>query len=344
MNFLYAGPVLKEGDGTGVTSCLWRNPLRWLDVDQFNAEYLIMHDRVAIQKHFHMKPGKDNPFDVVSYHRWEKCQNKASPLEQLMPQPSLSKWLFAHILKICLPSPRAPSSSSMVYAPNNMTVFMRLLVEMAEAGYPSHWLSSVITSLSSGSITTTARAPREDVLDCVAVDAVYPSRTMNFKPWVAEFTTLVTMWRGVLPFPVVTPSGILPSPEIITEYSIPMPPHGCPAANIPHFALVFWNDGKYDEPPELLRPILLDDEKGDTTTSAQKIRSDGIVMLGTFKWVTVESTATFWLRSDVVNMMMREDWKVCLWRVDTWKQATSFLSTKDNLCRRRTWKECVSST
>ncbi|XXG97554.1 hypothetical protein Hte_003859 [Hypoxylon texense] len=369
MNFLYAAPILKEGDGTGVTSCVLRNMSRWVSIDHFNAEHLIMHDGAAIQRHFLVKPVRNFAFDMIMsmmpkmskmpkvpkmpplfpmsfYHRWEKCLNKASPLEQLMPQPSLSKWLFAHFLKICLPFPRSlprPEKDQLVFAPNNMTVFMRLLVQMAEAGYPGHWLSSIITSLSSGSITTEARAPRKSVLDCAAVDVVYPSRKMNTKPWVAEFTTLVTMWRGVLPFTVVAPSGILPSPEIITEYSITIPLHRCPNADVPHFTLVFWNDGKYDEPPELLRKILLDEEEGDTTTSARKIRSDGILMLGTFEWAMRGFMATFWLRSDVMDMMLREDWKVCLWRVDTWVRVTSGLSMKNTLQRRRTWKECVAS-
>ncbi|KAI1780638.1 hypothetical protein F4818DRAFT_451060 [Hypoxylon cercidicola] len=357
MKFLYAGPVLKEGDGTGMVSCVMRNPPQWKNIDHFNAEYLIMYDRATIQKHFQVKLSKSTKFHRMSlpycmsyYHGWARCQNGASPLEQLMPQPRLSKWLLAHFLKICLPFPRpAVYDDNLVYAPNNLTVFMRLLVQMAEVGYPGHWLSSIITSLSSGSVTTTARAPQKYVLDRAAVDAVYPSRTMSVKPWTAEFTTLVTMWRGVLPFAVVTPSGILPSPEIITEYSIYIPPHRSEEAHqsegieVPHFTLVFWNDGKYDKPPRFLRPILLDDEEGDTTTSAQKIRSDGIVMLGTFKCSLKECTATFWLRSDVVDVMLKEDWKICIWRIDAWTPFSRVVSMKNALQRKRTWKECVTS-
>lgn len=357
-NFLYAGPVLKEGDGTGVTSNVLRNTSQFENLDRFNAEHLIMHDRAAIEKHFLMKLGGGGPplHAILSmqamtnipptmlawYYRWESCHSRVSPLEQLMPQASLSKWLFAHFLKICLPFPRPTYDISQVYAPNNMTAFMRLLVQMAEVGYPGHWLSSIITSLSSGSITTAARAPRKYVLDKAAVDAVYPSRTMSVKPWSAEFTTLATMWRSVLPFTVVVPDGTLPPPEIIAEYSIFNPLLACSNANVSHFAVVFWNAGKYDDPPKVLRPFLLDDEKGDTTASAQKIRSDGIVILSTFRWNANNFLATFWLRSDVVSAMLKEDWIVCIWRIDDWTRVTPGQPLRVALQRGRTWRECVT--
>ncbi|KAI0181821.1 hypothetical protein GGR52DRAFT_584258 [Hypoxylon sp. FL1284] len=309
-SFLYAGPVLMEGSGTGVTSCVLRNPLQWRTVDHFNAEYLIMHDREGIRKHFLMKLGErdqpsEMPFkmldfgDMASYHRWEKCRDGALPLEQLMPQPSLSRWLCSHFLKICLPFPRPKWEMASVYAPHNMTVFLRLLVQMAEVGYPGHWLSSLLTSLCSGSITTTARAPRRYVLDHAAADAKYPSRTMNVKPWAPEVSTLATMWRGVLPFAVVAPRGILPSPETIVEYSIYIPP--CPASEVtvPHFALAFWDERKWGKAPKCLRLILLDDETGHV--------------------------------------------QVCIWRVDTWMRLTPSRSMLNAFRRLRTWKECVTS-
>ncbi|KAI1766876.1 hypothetical protein GGR53DRAFT_528115 [Hypoxylon sp. FL1150] len=369
-NFLYATPVLEEGGGTGVTSNVMRNPGKWHNTEHFNAEYLIMHDHAEIHKHFLVKKRMSMFFlDMRDYVRWERCQNGALPLEQLMPQKDLSKWLLAHFLKICLPSDRpADGSYKLVFAPNNMTVFIRLLVQMVEVGYPGHWLLPIISSLAAGSITTTVRAPwadeldsaadfepttiiarRPEMLDRVTVYEEYPSRTISVKPWTAEFTTLVTMWRGVLPFTIAAPSGMLPSPGTITEYAVHIPYsyHRIwenTKITVPHFALVFWNSAKYDEPPNQLRKVLLDDEKGDTTTSARKIRSNGIVMLSTYKWVRKTATATFWLRSDVVDNMLKENWKVCFWRIDNWKQLVPEISLKDALRRKRTWKECVTSS
>ncbi|KAI0843718.1 hypothetical protein F5Y06DRAFT_9719 [Hypoxylon sp. FL0890] len=365
MSFLYAPPLLREGFGTGLMSCVLRNPRAWLSLDHINAEYLLMYDRAMIQNHFSVRLANDAIFNaslpmrmgmpyscmIGNYQRWERCRNELSSLEGLMPRATLSKWLFAHFLKLCLPFPRAldedPTDENdlgLVFAPFNMTLFIRLLVQMAELGYPGHWLSNVIISICGGEITTTARAPRQHVLDPVAVDKVYTCRTVNVKPWTAEFTTLVAQWRALLPFAVVVRSGILPSPENIAEYSVnfPMYPTRDPL-NVPHFMLVFWNHLKYGEPPKELYRLLLDDEKGDTTTSARKIRADGIKILSTFKWLSDEGTVTFWLRSDVVDLMVREDWYIYIWRTDSWLRYSVGLPLKNHLSQKKTWEECVTS-
>ncbi|KAI1288840.1 hypothetical protein F5Y03DRAFT_401508 [Xylaria venustula] len=54
-SFMYAVPLLKQGNGTGLTSNVLRNPPQWKSIDQFNAEYLLMHDRDLIRKHFAVK-------------------------------------------------------------------------------------------------------------------------------------------------------------------------------------------------------------------------------------------------------------------------------------------------
>ncbi|KAI1139797.1 hypothetical protein F5Y05DRAFT_380108 [Hypoxylon sp. FL0543] len=365
MTFLYAAPILKEGTGTGMMSIVLRNPRAWPSIDHINAEYLLMYDPVMIQDHFSVRLANGEVFKtsypipmsmsflaiLQIYQRWERYKHDRSSLEQLKPRAAFSRWLIAHFLKLCLPFPRSlvedPSEEDdpgLVYAPFNMTVFLRLLVQMAELGYPGHWLSNIIASIGGGEITTTARAPRQYVLDPAAVDEVYTPRTISVKPWAAEFTTLVAQWQALLPFAVVVRSGILPLPEIITEYSVKFSwyPSRDPL-NVPHFMLVFWNHRKYGEPPKDLYRLLLDDERGDTTTSARKIRADGIRILSTFKWSSEEAMVTFWLRSDVVDLMVREEWYVYIWRVDSWMRYSTGLPLKDRLFRKRTWTDCVAS-
>ncbi|KAI1453780.1 hypothetical protein F4805DRAFT_478149 [Annulohypoxylon moriforme] len=324
-SFLYATPLLKQGTGTGLMS-----------IENFNAEYLLMHDPATIRKHFsvelaevELEEGPAPYLELKRYHRWERQRNYIIPLEQLMPKAGLFKWLHAHFLKICLPYYR---NDDRVYAPLNMTTFMRLLVCMAELGYPGHWLSDIVKSLGNGEINTTARVPRKYALNTYVVDEVHTLRTMCVRPWRAEFTTLATQWRGLFPFAAVVPSGILPFLEIVTEYSIKIPFVGADYLDQPHFMLVFWNQKKYGAPVGNVYRLLLDDENGDKTTSAQKIRSDGINILSTFKWVSDEETATFWLKSDVVNLMLKEDWTY-----------TPGQPLRQHLSRKRTWKECVTS-
>ncbi|KAI1388458.1 uncharacterized protein F4822DRAFT_247525 [Hypoxylon trugodes] len=230
-----------------------------------------MHDRATIQKHFSVKSDKQpDPFysfaffkmlsigDMMHYVRWERCKNESHPLEDLMSWANFKQWLIAHFLKICLPFLRNEGGPMMVYAPLNMATFFRLLIHTAGLGYPGHWLSSIIMALSSGMISTTARAPRELVKNPKNVDVIHPAQTICIKPWIAEFTTLAAQWQDALPFAMAVPSGTLPSPEAITEYLVKIPCRWI--FREPHLMLVFWNHKEYDEPPRNLYQVLLNVE------------------------------------------------------------------------------------
>ncbi|KAI0019836.1 hypothetical protein F4780DRAFT_792580, partial [Xylariomycetidae sp. FL0641] len=358
-SFLYASPILKAGRGTGLMSTVLRNPPQWKSIDQFNAEHLLMYDRHQLQKHFGVKLSAETPEEsssspmdllmgpmppLLQYKKWEKCSARQLSVEELLPKSRFSKWVYAHFLKTVLPFPRPQSDFALVYAPLNMTVVMRLLALAAELGYPDHWISTIINGLGTGRIDTTARAPRKYVLTPGALDKQNDSRTMSVQPWAAEFTTLITMWRGVLPCKgLFIPNKILPSPETISEYTIDFPPFQGQDLNVPHFALVFWNQRKYDEPPTKLRPLLQDDEKGDTTTGSQALRADGIRVLTTLQWTRASNRATFWLRSDVADQMMAEGWTVYIWRMDSWVRLTKALQLTGAMTRTRSWVDCVRS-
>ncbi|KAK7757410.1 hypothetical protein SLS62_000422 [Diatrype stigma] len=216
-SFLYGSPLLKHGPGTGLTSCVLRNPSEWRSMDQFLAEYLLI---------------------------------------------------------IC-----------------------------------------------SGEIATTARAPRAPVLKASDVDEAHTARTMSMAPWVAEFTTLVAVWQAFLPFGLLTKTP-LPALDGVAKYTFNPPKFHARDLHVPHFMLVFWNQKGFGQPPRNLRPILLDDETGESSGRAKKIRTEAVHALTTFNWSTRLNTATFWLRVDVVNRMIREDWMVFIWRTDTWDKLT----------------------
>lgn len=302
-------------------------------MDQFLAEYLLMYNRKLIHTHFGLKLSKETPeaddfgfgpmmYPMIPYYLWEKpaAANK-SGLGGLMSRPDLFKWLQAHLLKICLPYPRPHNSMSLVYAPLNLTNFLRLLCHASNLGYPAHWLSALIDSICSGEIATTARAPRALVLKPSDVDKVHTARTMSVAPWAAELTTLVAVWQAFLPFGLLTKTP-LPALDGVAKYTISLPEFRARDLHVPHFMLVFWNQNSFGEPPRNLRPILLDDETGDPSGRAKRIRAEGVHTLTTFNWSTRLNSTTFWLRADVVDKMIREDWQIFIWRTDTWDKLT----------------------
>ncbi|KAI1471970.1 uncharacterized protein F4812DRAFT_456073 [Daldinia caldariorum] len=310
-SFLYGPPVLKKGVGTGFSSC---SLTFWDGINHFNAETLLMYDRKMIEKHFQVKQSKEPPkHDTVifRYYRWEKSEDGPQPLGKLMSRESFFKWMFAHYLKICTPF-RRPPNECCFQAPLNLTAFLRLLVRMGELGYPSHWLSQIIKSLSQA---------------------------------LAEFTTLVAQWRSLLPYTVVVPSETLLPPEDIAEYTVNIPHSWAPYLDCPEFVLVFWNGLKYPLPPSDLSAVLLDDEERALNASAfmQEMREDGMNVVTTVDYVHDTHTATFWLRCDVMRTMLRWNWAVFIGRTDLWTCHTPPRSLNGLLQRKRTWKGCVTA-
>lgn len=102
------------------------------------------------------------------------------------------------------------------------------------------------------------------------------------------------------------------------------------------FALVFLNSAQ-GPPPTNLRASLLDDEQGDRSESAKKIRESGIHVLSTFKWTQETRTVSFWLRSDVVETMKQDDWNAYPWRLDSWGRVTAGVSVRDHVVSGPNW-------
>ncbi|KAK8115740.1 hypothetical protein PG984_012242 [Apiospora sp. TS-2023a] len=334
-SFLYGVPVLEMGYGTGLTASVLKNPPRWDSINQYLAEYLLMYDRKLIESHFHVRLSSTTPegyedamWPMMPYYKWERVTPplKNMSFDELMPQASLTKWLCSHFLKICLPYKRGPAFD-LVSAPLNLTTFVRLLVHVSEIGYPAHWLSALVNNLLSGQVTTTARAPRRYVLRTRDVDKVYPAQKVSVEPWKMELAALISLWQPLLPFNLVTSSDMLAPAHEIHEYTVQFPDFfHRESPYVPHFMLVFWNQHKLEQPPANIRSLLLEDEDGDTTTSARFVRREVVRVVTTFNWSTDHRAATFWLRRGDMEEMVRDDWLLYVWRTDFWDKQSSGLS------------------
>lgn len=344
-SFLYGSPLLEQGQGTGLTSCVLRNPPRWKTIDQFLAEYLHMYDRKLIRSHFHLQLSLDTPeggnsfmgppFPLMDYLLWEGIESRKMTFEQLMPKPKLTHWLHAIFLKLCLPYPRPKHDFTLVYAPLNLTVLLRVLVHVSELGYPAHWLSALLTALLEGEIVTTARAPRRLVLRPEDVDAVYQSRKTCTKPWALELATLVSLWQGVLPFGLIAPTHLIPQPRDVVEHTITFPPFSMKELHVPHFMLVFYDEVKFGKPPKQLRSLLLDDEAGADGLASE--RAGAVHVLTTFRWTARDLSVTFWMHKKAFEEMVSENWRLYLWRTDSWERVSDGLE----LQKAEVWKKSV---
>lgn len=346
--FEYARPLLKDNNSSFQYNCLL-NPPKFKSQEHFLSEYVLMSSKQDVRDHFgtelfdqydgRLGRARDDFYLGQQYWAWRPSGGTADiPWDKLMPRARAERWLYAHFLKICLPARRDSEDGAPVYAPQNLTAFMRLILRLAERGYPSHWLGTIIENLTSGVVKTTARAPRKEVMDVQDVSKMYPLRQITVAPWVAEFTTLVGIWRGLVPFGFVVANGAQVTLADVFEYSVTFPDFNCPRdqLRIPHFVLIFYNTdlGKM---PQSIRSTLLDDEVGDNSEKAKKARAEGLHVVTTFKYVTDTRTATFWMRQDVADELRQGDWNVSIWRTDSWKRQVDEVPASSHMVKGQAW-------
>lgn len=221
-NFLLAVPAITSSSDAFITSCSLRNPSRFSSYRLYHNEYAIANTAEQIEKLFQVRESDTEEipvFPVMGYRNYHKTQQKALSFPELLPRNEIEIWLHRHFLKLVLPLARDFTSWTMICAPLNLSVFFRLLEHLHRVGYPAHWLSSVLSDLLVGSITTRARAPRSDPLSIAEVNTALTERKQSIAPFLTELATLSAIWEPVLPFGSVE-STRLPDPHHIYRHTI----------------------------------------------------------------------------------------------------------------------------
>lgn len=117
-SFLYAIPITSSSPSAWITSNCLRNSGIWQEVEDFNNEYLVLHDSQEIQKLFQVVQVKKNnmsgmfggmfgrmlksPFPFGDYINWRRFCNIRFPFSVLLPRPSVQKWLLRLFLRVCV--------------------------------------------------------------------------------------------------------------------------------------------------------------------------------------------------------------------------------------------------
>lgn len=97
----------------------------------------------------------------------------------------------------------------------------------------------MLSSICKGVITTYARQPINRVCSPADIDAARPVKEISVQPWAAEFTTLLSIWRRLLPFGVDSLGGTLVPLRTIHQYTVIFPPFPAKHERVPHFILLF---------------------------------------------------------------------------------------------------------
>ncbi|KAI8243305.1 Hsp70-Hsp90 organizing protein 1 [Colletotrichum sp. SAR 10_96] len=353
--FLTGGPLLRQDRPSNLRFKNLLNPPMFKSHDQFLAEYVLMHDAKEVESNFGVTREKNpnppevdeaalqqmfggNKFAIEDYFIWAKSSTKTTLSKRLMSRSALERCLYLHLLKICLPYPRPKLSDRPVHAPLNLTTFLRIVGHMHDVGYPAHWLSGVISSVCEGSISTTARPPRELVVSPEILSTCYPQRKICLNPWRAEFTTLLSLWVGLSPFGIIAPESALVPAEKVVECTVAFPGFFEAQGRVMHFVLAIFNTTEVDPRNFDLRELLSDDEDGNSSDSARKFRENSVHIVTAFRFSTATRTATFWMRQDVLDEFTSTDsWQICICRTDSWEEVSSRVSASESMSRIGTW-------
>ncbi|KAM0322180.1 hypothetical protein ACHAQA_009670 [Verticillium albo-atrum] len=360
-SFLYGRPVLKHDKTSYLAANCFLNSSSWTSRQHHLAEYLLLSTDDQVEQMFAvaLKPGcpgdlddQTNPYlngglppeilamshhmpmlggpsmplwVFVEYCHWTRRRSASPPLEQLKPREDLDRWLHTHLLKICVPVKRPQSGLPIIYAPLNLTAFLRLVARAAEAGYPAHWLSGTLTTIADNQLVTSAQMPQKTNMDVADLPGVLgtgrKARRVNVGPWIAEFTTLLALWIPLLPFQFVpTVLGLLPPLDDIAEYEIEMNEGNWGEGlhnGTPHNVLVLWDLSKHARPMNwsVSRDVFLQEKPSSNPPTVH--------MITTWKWVAAISTASFWIRQDVMDGLIAqgngEAWSAFVLQADSWK-------------------------
>jgi hypothetical protein len=282
---------------------------------------------------------------MLEYWLWQRAPSncKHMPFNDLWDRSKLEKWLYQLFMKTVLPINRPKRDFELIYSPMNATFYFRLLSILHSRGYPAHWLSTILSTILTNTVVTSARPPRSYPLKIKEAATDFALQKIDLEPFLAEFRTLTALWITELPFGIITPPNVLPSVSRIRQYALTFQQADLTHYSIhtdgrvPVFILVVWNqrvipgDKAFAAQPGDLRSILLSDERGRKDEISIKLRKEGLVVLQTWSWDDKASSAKFWMVERVVQgwESRDEDWRAAIWRDDSYERVSKEIRVRD---------------
>lgn len=155
-------------------------------------------------------------------------------------------------------------------------------------------------------MTTTARAPKDEVTTPTDIDRSHPPLKIITSPWVAELSTLLSIWvnSSLLSFgPLVSPNTLVPLSSIV-EYSVPFPSVNDNRLLTYHrFALLFWQTAVCPlmTGAKMYWALQQDDPDQAPPLLTELVKTDVIRIFTVSKFDEMSMATTFWCRSDMVE-------------------------------------------
>ena len=295
---------------------------------------------------------------LQDYIDWYSLHVPPFEFSALLQKDVLTKWLYGLFFKLALPIGNGQrTSNTTVFSPLNMTIYFRLLIRLSKAGYPAHWLSSVVVNIIENTVFTEARPPATIPLEIEEVNRNNSPKKIEASPFSPEMSTLATLFQPVLPFTLMTSN--CPHPNRVARYTI-----SCASLRVPYIeesirnihSLVFWDSrllggilgGIPCSMADWRRLVIEGSESDDNTIQEslleprklKKFRAEGIYLWSTFEWNKEKEEVHVWMRQDFAHQMMQDSkWRAGIVKTDTWHLVTDEEVAKKIVSEGRRWAE-----
>jgi hypothetical protein len=227
--YIYVLPLLKDKSSSFALANNCRNEKMCHSIAAFKNEYTTLHTDRDLENLLDgqtvslteiedvlVKPGQtERP--IRHYYAYRQVKSSSS-LSKPSTRENVEHWLHAMFLKIAVPVCTCQIRDN-IYAPLNTTIFFRLLIQLHKLGYPSHWLSDILTSILDNQLHTTARFLRTPPLIIAESEQNHDRIQVDIAPILPEFRTLTAMWLAELSF-VIAGQLRIPHLSDIKQYTI----------------------------------------------------------------------------------------------------------------------------
>ena len=297
--------------------------------------------------------GSESVNALAAYSKWGRTSSSKLDYSSLLSRSFVQKWVYALFFKIVLPVDRSSQDfdHQLIYCPLNLSVFFRVLAQLHSNGYPSHWLSDVLCQILENKVITCARPPRTSPLDVEEFQKDNPMKKLSTAPWLSEMRTLAAMFEPILPFSLIT--NAVPKLSSIYEYTIDILLMAFGRPDTPVNTLVFFHQGLVERAladrqlwePSALRQVLHPEFEGQSKNSSSfgayhAVQESGLRVVTTLCWDSKTQQATFWMpEEDMIRMEEDNQWRVSIWRTDTWEAVSPPFPINDPLMitRKNRW-------
>eukprot|EP01133_Synstelium_polycarpum_P007912 gene7912-9290_t len=211
-SFVDITPMLKFERHSSLSFGILLNTGLFKNLEEVVKSYTMIPSMKDTERYLGVKHVRGDIWDTI---HWTRCPSPVA-LNRLLTREALSAWLVQLFILIAMPAPIDPRNPCTINAPNNVSVFFRLLAHLKLVGYPSHWLQEVVDHLCANASVTSTSFQTNRVVPVVSSKTPEPKKYALYA-FHLEFKTQASLWLQQMRMRINT---LLPSSQTIKQWTV----------------------------------------------------------------------------------------------------------------------------